>query len=255
MRLKIALFTVAILVVAAMGAFAAGYEGDALPENAVNPGTYAWINGAWVTAKFAKSWNSGPENSGGMSNQAEHKFEIINHVSVAQWVDWTISGTRKDWRVLRPGIYASNSVTATIKSNNDIIIEFYATDPSYYYEGNQNEGESVTDTIPKWFSYSEGQEQDLAEVEENGWYRVTEHNADNPLVITIKDSGALHGGLAFKIWEKIEVVPSNTSSDYEGYGTVIIKLTNMKHWVDPDAGDWYEDQPGFGPKDPQWDEN
>lgn len=246
MSRKIALFTFLIVVVAAMGA-AANYPGDSLPPGAVNPGTYSWNGTSWVAAQYAHTWNSGPESSSGMSNKEVHSFDIINHVSVAQWVEYTISGTRKDWRVLRPGTYASNSVTAMIRSNNDVIVEFFATDPEYLSDINGRE--SVTPTIPKWFGYSQGQDQNLAEVEANGWYRGSDYSADNPLVIFFGDSAGLHAGLAFKIWERIEVVPSNTSSDYEGTGTLTIKLTNMKHWVDPEAGDFYQQGPGYGPLD------
>jgi len=231
MRRKIALFTFMLLVAAAVGASAAS-PGATLPPGAMDPGTYEWNGTGWVEAQYAKSWNSVPVSSGGMSNKEVHSFTIINHISVAQWVEYTISGTRKDWRVLRPGIYASNSVTAVIRSNNDVIIEFYATDPEY-----EDPEAGVTRTIPKWFSYSTSNT--LTEVEENGWVRGSDYSAESPLVITLKDSAGLHAGLTFKLWEKIEVVPSNTSSDYEGYGVVTIKLTNMKHWVDPELGDFY----------------
>lgn len=237
MNRKIVFITLAIMALAAFGAFAGStYPGDVLPPGAVNPGTYQWNGTGWEDATYGMSWNSGPESSSGMSNKETHTFDIINHVSVAQWVEYSISGTRKDWRILRPGIYASNSVSAVIKSNNDVIIEFYATDP--VYQDSVNGGSSVTPTIPKWFSYSEGN--DPAGADANGWYRASEYDAENPLVITMADSAALHAGLTYKIWEKIEVVPSNSSSDYEGDGTVTIKLTNMKHWVDPETGSFYE---------------
>lgn len=243
MKGKVVLFTLAILALAAVGVFAKT-PGDLLPPGATNPGTWVWdpVAGEWRNnAEFAISFNSGPVSSGGMSNKEIHSFDIINHVSVAQWVEYHVSGTRKDWRILRPGIYASDSVTATIKSNNDIIIEFWATDPEYLSEG------GVTRTIPKYFSYSEGN--DANEAEENGWIAASETSPDNPYTFTIADSEGLHNGLSFKIWEKIEVVPSNSSSDYEGYGTVTIRLTNMKHWVDGETGTFYPG--GRSPEDPE----
>lgn len=248
MMRRVLVLTLAIMAVAAVAAFAqedyqyTGQDprGAILPPGAVNPGTFELVNGNWVPATYAMSWNSNPANSSGMTNLEVTSFDIINHVSVAQWVDWMISGTRKDWRILRPGTYASDSVTATIRSNNDVIIEFYATDPEYIAE------DGVTRTIPKWFGVSEGQSANGPE-EVVGWIRVNEYSADNPFRITLTDSADLHAGLAFKVWERIEVVASNSSSDYRGVGTVTIRLTNMKHWVDPDTGTFYEG--GISPSD------
>lgn len=227
---KILFIALAIVAMASLGAMAQTV-GDPLPAGAVNPGTWEWNGTTWVHTQYAKTWNSNSESSGGMTNKESISFEIINHVSVAQWIEWTISGTRKDWRVLRPGTYASDSVTATIKSNNDVLVSFWAEDPEYMVE---NAG--VTRTIPKFFSFSEGD--DANDAEANGWVAASETSPDNPYQFIISDSAGLHAGLAYKIWEKIEVVPSNSSSEYEGRGMVTVSLTNIKHWVDPETGTW-----------------
>ncbi len=238
MNRKIPLFTLLLLAVAAVGAFAAT-PGVGLPEGAAEVDVYMLDNdGNWVKTTYARAWNSIAADSDGFSNKEVHRFEIINHVSVAQWVKFHVSGTRKDWRVLRPGTYASNSVTAQIQSNNDVVIEFWAEDPVYQSEG------GVTRTIPKWFGYSSD---GIDQVEENGWLPASSTSEDEPFTFTIPDSAHLHSGLTFKIWEKIEVVPSNSSSEYEGRGWVTIKLTNIKHWVDPATGDFRE---GGGTLDP-----
>jgi|LSQX01.1.fsa_nt_gb hypothetical protein len=247
---KVLFLSLAIVALAAVGAFAqipplndydTGYKGDLLPDGSTPPGTYELRDGAWIPAVYAIAWNSGGADSDGISNKPVFTFEITNHVSVAQWINWSISGTRKDWRVLRPGTYASDSVTARIQSNNDVVIEFYAEDPEYLSDG------GVTRTIPKWFGYSETDQID--EVDNRGWWRGSDFSSDNPLVIRVRDSAGLHSGLTYKIWEKIEVLPSHSSSDYEGKGYVTIYLTNVKHWVDPDTGDFYEG--GRSPYDPE----
>lgn len=246
MNRKVLVLALAIMALSAWAAFAqtpppAYTDGDAyspegylLPAGAVNPGTYQWENGAWVPATFAITRNSIGSSSSGMSNKEFHSFEIINHVSVAQWVDYTISGTRKDWRVLRPGTYASDSVTATLRSNNDLIISFWAEDPSYLGDG------GVTQTIAKWFGYSEGDQP--SEVDQLGWVRAADTSLQEPFTFTVADSADLHAGLAYKIWEKIEVLPSNSSSDYHGLGHLTIQLSNMKHWVDGENGTFAEVQ-------------
>lgn len=237
MNRKIPLFTLILLVVAATGAFAAS-EGEGLPTGAVEVDVYILDNGNWVKTSYARAWNSILADSDGFSNQAVHEFEIINHVSIAQWVKFHVSGTRKDWRVLRPGTYASNSVTASIQSNNDVIISFWADDPEYMESG------GVTRTIPKSFAYSTD---GIDQIDEDDWLDASDTSEENPAVITISDSADLHSGLTFKIWEKIVVVESNSSSEYEGRGWVTIKLTNIKHWVDGETGEF---RSGGGTLDP-----
>ncbi len=61
-----------------------------------------------MTTTNAQSFNSG--GASGHCNKECWDFTIENHVSVAQWIDWEINGTRKDWRVLKPGTYGSDSV-------------------------------------------------------------------------------------------------------------------------------------------------
>lgn len=249
MKRLVALFTLAIVAFSSFAAMAAS-PGAALPAGAQQVYVWQWNGTAWELTNYAKSWNSEPNGTGGMSNKEVHTFEIVNHISVAQWIDFHLSGTRKDWRVLRPGTYASDSVTVTLSSNNDVIVEFYAEDPVY-----ESDEAGVTRTIAKWFSLGAGLPQSVI-----GWLRAAETSAEDPFTYRILDSAALHNGYTMKVWEMIEVLPSNSSSDYEGKGYLTLRLTNLKHWVDPETGTWYK-QPsnvdphlagGFGPLDPDW---
>ncbi len=65
-------------------------------------------------------------------------------------------------------------------------------------------------------------------------------HAEDPLVFTIRFEDGLADGLAYRIWEKIEVTNQHRSSDYHGTGGLLICVTNLKYWVDP--GDGYVQQ-------------
>lgn len=213
-------------------------EGYLLPTNA-SP-TTVWkkgSNGSYSETTLAFAYNSGGAN--GHCNRECWDFTIENHVSVAQWLDWSIDGTRKDWRVMKPGIFASDSVTARVASNNDVEISFWAEDPSY-----QNP-EAESPDIAKWFGYSVGsQASDISDVVE--WVRGSDFTAEEPLKIRLGFDQVSGEGAAFRIFEQIEVTNEHRSSEYFGEGFVLICLTNLKHWVDAETGAYAGDGNGNG---------
>lgn len=121
----------ALTFVFALSSIALGHydpRGVPLPENAQKAVTFEKTeSGDWIISTNAESYNS--LGTGGHCNRECWDVVIHNHVSVAQWIDWSLDGTRKDWRVLKPGTYASDSMKATIRSNNDVLIRFWAEDP------------------------------------------------------------------------------------------------------------------------------
>ena len=212
----------------------AASTGVPLPPGAMEVEVFYWDGTNWVSmgtgndSAMARSWNSLPVNSGGYSNKQFHTITFVNHASVAQWIDWTITGTRKDWRVRQPGMYASDSLTFTIKSNNDVLVDFedfadlLYEDPGSAPPGTQTE-------IETWYSYGAT----IAEAEANGWWRAADLNDAD---FTFFNSNPLHYGLTYKLWSKILVEESNNSSEYEDQGLVTLTLTNIKHWIDPSTG-------------------
>lgn len=208
-------------------------EGYLLPNNASKTTVWLLEDDTYTVTERAQAFNSGGAN--GHCNRECWDFTIENHVSVAQWLDWSIDGTRKDWRVLKPGTYASNSVTARVASNNDVEVKFYAADPSY-----QN-AEAESPDIAKWFGYSVGsQSSDIASVVE--WVRGSNYNEDEPLVIRLSFNQVSGEGAAFRIFEQIEVTNEHRSSEYFGEGFINICITNLKHWVDGQEGTFKSDQ-------------
>lgn len=240
MRKWITLTTLVISLFAlSIGAMAAS-PGDVLPPGASEVEVFEWDGSNWVgqgtgsDSAPARSWNSTPVNSGGYQNNEHHNISFTSHASVAQWIDWTLSGTRKDWRVRRPGTYASDSLSFTIKSNNDVAVTFSEFD-DMEYEDLALAPQGTQTHIPTWYSFGDT----IADAEANGWVSALDLNETD---LTFVNTNPLHYGLSYKLWSKILVQESNNSSDYENVGQITLSLTNMKHWIDNETGKFTADQ-------------
>ena len=232
--------TVTALSLSALSLSAMASPGDLLPGGATEVEVYVWEGSSWTSlgtgdvSAVARSWNSNPANSGGYSNKQHHTITFTNHASVAQWIDWEIDATRKDWRIRQPGTYASNAIEFKIKSNNDVTVDFEGFGNLQYENPAEAPAGTHTD-IATWYSYGET----IADAEANGWISAADLNDAD---FTFVNSLPLHEGLTYKLWSKIEVVESNNSSDYENTGLITLSLTNIKHWIDPESGNFAEVQ-------------
>lgn len=52
----------------------------------------------------------------------------------------------------------------------------------------------------------------------------------------IRYEEGLATGVEYSIWEMIEVTNEHRSSEYHGEGGLLICVTNLKYWVDPETG-------------------
>lgn len=241
----------AVGMVLALGAVASAEynpNGEALPAGAqeqevywYNPSTQAWESiGLGNTSQLARSWNSGPTH--GSCNKAYWDITFTSHASVAQWIDWTLATSRKDWRIRKPGKYASDSIDFTIKSNNDVLVSFDGFGDLEYL-GPRDEDPGLEYAIPTYFSVGAS----FAEADANGWVRASDLNE---WTYTFENSEALHYGYQLKFWQRLDVQPSNSSSEYENVGTVRLSVTNLKFWIDGKTGKFKENQSGEPPVEP-----
>ena len=184
--------------------------------------------GVWVSmgtgnlAANARAWSSNPKT--GICNKFSWGVPVKIHASVAQWLDYSLSGTRFDWRVRKPGIYAADSLTATLKSNSDLEIDFDGFANLMYQGTTQFPG--VTQEIETWYAYGEP-------LDTLVWMPAIDLDATDH---AIKDSADLHAGYSFKLWNKIKVVASNSASEYQDDATITLVLQNQKIWIDGDTG-------------------
>ena len=195
---------------------------------------FFWTNlGNGNSNALARSWNSNPDSSGGMLTNQHHNISFTNHASVAQWLSWEISATRKDWQIRLPGTYASNALNLVVRSNNDVILSFsgfadleYEADAPLF----------TPDSIPTYYGFSNLL---FPFAGPNGivWTRADDFN---DVTVPIQNGLGLQFGIPFEIWSKLDVTPKHNSSDYENTGTITLSLTNMKHWIDAETGAYAE---------------
>lgn len=222
-----------VLAVAGMASAEYNPEGEPLPPGADEVETFRFValNGSWIPTGLAKSWNSGVFQ--GRCNMECHEAELVTHVSVAQWLEFEVDGTRKDWRVLKPGMYASAS-SARVKSNNDVSVSFYLRDPEYLNP------DPDADSAPIQVSFNHGpgdvnNPNDLV----SRWKQANDE--DDPYAFTIAYEDA-YKGTTFNIWQRITVEDHHRSSEYEGTGMIEICVTNLKFWVDGNTGEFTDPQ-------------
>ena len=215
-KLLVYFVVLAFLLVPAMAM--ASNDGEDLPHGAKEQTHWEWNkdkgeNGGWdeyvagSTAALARCWTSGGD------------FGYCN-----KWCNWTISGTRWDWRILKPGTYAADCISVWLQSNNDVKITFAGFGDLAY----QLDGAGMKQTIDTYYSWG-------PDLESNSWIAAGDLNDEFAL---IPDSWDLHAGQSTKLWNKIFVENCNSSCEYESTGTITIALQNIKRWVDPRDGGW-----------------
>ena len=168
----------------------------------------------------------------GNCNKYKWVIDVTVHASVAQWIDFTMTGTRWDWFVKKPGWYAANCISAEVASNGDVKID---------YDG-FGDLEPLGDgklPIPIWYSFGPSITEASA-----GWVRSFDLNNNDNLLdeseywYTVDDRfrNKLHEGILWKLWNRINVVNCNTACEYHDDATITLTLESQKGWIEPEEG-------------------
>ncbi|RLE12140.1 hypothetical protein DRJ04_06730 [Candidatus Aerophobetes bacterium] len=181
-----------------------------------------WISMGGAEAK-ARCFSS--EQEQGSCNKQTWEIPVKVHASVTQWVEWNLSGTQWTWFVRKPGTYAADCITATLKSNYDVDIIFDG------FENLKAEGESVNPYIPIYYAY--GPEENGGPPPREAFIPAEELNGLDCLV---PDSERLHEGYFWKLWNYIEVCECNSACEYQDDATITVELKGVKQWIEPETG-------------------
>jgi len=174
-------------------------------------------------ASDARAYISDP--AGGSCNKRVWEIPITVEAQIAQWVEWSLTGTKWTWFVRKPGIYVANCITAVLRSNGNLGITFSGFDHLKYVQGN-----SVDDTIEVEYAFG-------PQLPPQAWIPAPDLNN---LQLVIEDSSVLHRGATYKLWNRIYVERCNSASTYRDSGTITLTLLNQKPWID-DEGNFVED--------------
>ncbi len=204
-----------------------------LPPGAYEVEVWKWDGQNWVSESMdpecatGRLWASGFME--GECNKKEWEIPVQIHASIAQWIKFSITGTRWDWRIMKPGTYAGDCITFTIWSNGDVGVDYEGFEDLY-------SPTSVTPYIPTWYAYGAS----IYDIENAGaWVRAADLNNDDDI---IEDSQDLHFGWTTKLWTKVQIDSCHSACEYHDDATVTLTLLNQKCWVDDD-GSWWDRDP------------
>lgn len=225
-KLIIALLVVGLLPVVAWS--------QTYPYPGTEVSSWYWVADHWEVSSdasnpsltaLARCFASIPLDS---SCNKNWKIPVKVHASIGQWVSWSMSGTRWDWFVRKPGNYAADCITATLKSNQHVLVDYHDFGPLVA------ESSSVLDTIPIWYAVGDFASGPPVKGDP-AWVYATDMN-DPAEWDTVYDSFQLHNGIQFKLWNYIHVENCNSACEYDDDAYISLILLCQKEWVDTTTG-------------------
>jgi len=196
------------------------------------------VSGNWIYQQagnnqaLTRCWKDGP--TGGLCNRRFYRFNFRNSASMAQWIEWSISGTEWKWKIRKvgpnicqtDGYYAADCITWWIKSNYDVDVTFSGFGDLY-------NPTSIDKWIEVWYAW--GEFNIPPPKNDPRWIRAS---ALNNKVIRFSDSNELHSGISFKFWNYIHVTPCNSACEYSdpNGATITLTLKCIKPWINPQTG-------------------
>jgi len=183
-------------------------------------GTQWSLMGTGSVSANARAWSSDEVIKS--CNRLNWPISVSVHASVAQWIEFSITGTRYTWLVRKPGIYAANSISAIIASNGDVGVAFSGFGDLASVKGDG--------TIPVWYAAPVPDVADPGAIKD--WIPAAQLTRE----CEIGDTAELHKGYTWKLWNKIEVVRCNTACEYQNDACITLVLKNQKPWIDPTTG-------------------
>ncbi|MCR4402000.1 MAG: hypothetical protein NUW12_04345 [Firmicutes bacterium] len=163
-------------------------------------GEYEFVRSATL------GWTWPPHGSGGA---------WLGSISVvaSPTADVSLSSTRQDWRVRKPGTYAALATEMSFTGVGKLTVDF-----SGFTNLAQQDG--GPDFIRAWYGFGN----DLAAVETSGWISANDLNLDanSRGPITLDPSTPV----TLRMWSKIDVGEEDMSSEYEDVGVVTFIVSN-----------------------------
>ncbi|MEO0120931.1 MAG: hypothetical protein ABIK40_06700, partial [candidate division WOR-3 bacterium] len=157
-------------------------------------------------------------------NKERWEIPFLDTISVAQWIRWSIEGTKNLWRVRKIGDFCGIGPIMCLKSNEDVVMSF---------EGFENPTNGETE-IEKWFYFTDTT---VYEPDVN-WQWISASDLNNYTIRFDFPNGCQPQ--AIKIWERIIVEQCDRACEYvdpDG-ATIVLTLTVIKDWIDPETGEY-----------------
>ena len=159
---------------------------------------------------LAKAFLSDPIDSP-YCNERVRTIPVNISASIAQWAELSLSATKIEWQVLKPGKYYIKGIQATLQSNGDLYVEYAG------FEDLVND-DPKPDVIPTYYACSPGE-----------WISASELNDHGDLV----DELETHCPFGFTLYNKIEVDGCKSACEYvdPNGATITVTLAEQKDWI------------------------
>lgn len=131
------------------------------------------------------------------------------------WLRVEVPFTRKDWRVRKPGEYASLALQLRIASNSAVVMHFFGFSDLTM----ERPGAGGPATLATWYATGET----FADASRAVWWPAA---ALNEQQFAFEKSAALEAGVDWYLWERILVTPANPAGEYRAQGTIRLILAN-----------------------------
>jgi hypothetical protein len=184
---------------------------------------------------YARCYKSGEDEDA--CNKKYWYIDVTIHASIAQWVEWSINGTRWDWFVRKPGTYIADCIEAKVASNGDVIVQYRGFD---FLRNGEDDG-IHKDSIDIWYAFEGagvGAGDLLNPANAHLWIPAPALNMDDDTLFenNLEFYNLHYDGAVFKLWNKIFVDRCNSACEYEDEARIILVLDEQKDWIDPETG-------------------
>ena len=201
-----------------------------LPPGAYEVEVWKWVNGEWVSedrdpdCATGRLFASGPLD--GECNKRCWDIPVVIHASIAQWIKFNVTGTRWDWRIMKPGTYAGDCIEFTICSNGDVGVDYEGFEDLYSET-------SCTPYITTWYAWGRS----VFEIDDRGgWIRATELDDSDDIIEETCEGGHCW---TTKLWTKVQIDSCHSACEYHDEALVTLCLINQKCWV-MEEGNWWD---------------
>lgn len=163
-------------------------------------------------------------------NITPRTFTVNARAFVAQWARFEMTYRGWEWYVKKPGTFYADCIEGKIKSNGAIGLAFSGF-------GNLVRADNPQGTdavIELWFGFDKGT---TTVHDQIAWVAADQLNTFQK--VYLPDDLEMHGGHAWKLWNKIHVEYCNSPGIYEMVpGTITFNLLNQVAWIDQTTGDF-----------------
>lgn len=175
----------------------------------------------------------------GNCDQYEWHIYLQNVAEVAHWCRWKIDYNKWDWRILKPGEYATDCIELKIDSNGPVSI-LGSDFTNLIYQNWQGDGSAPE--IPVEYAWSSTNEH--VPTDKNGflltpWMTPAQINGADPWLGLNECAACSEDGYGWvgHLWNWINVKKCQPTCNYFSWAEITIALDNQKMWVDRD-GTW-----------------